>query len=698
MATEGTFNPEKPEYYINRELSWLSFNRRVLAEANDTTHPLLEQVKFLAICGANLDEFFMVRVSGLRHQVKDGIWKLPPDGIPPADLLWKIQLEVDELYRLYEETWSGSLLPALSAAGVSIVLFSQLTDDEKEAMHNYFTSTIYPILTPMAIDAARSFPFISNLSLNLAVVLGSADGRRYLARIKIPSLTFGRFIPVRPHGGGSPSRFILLEDLIAEHLGSLFPGMSVEGAYRFRVTRDAEIKVVIDDASDLLTAVEDSIECRRTGVPVRLEVDPATPPRLILLLSEQLGLKESDVYGISGFIGHNDLWQLHDLSRPDLLDEPFVPYIIDALAHEEDIFDLVRSRDIFFYHPYDSFIPIVRLFRQAAIDPDVLAIKITLYRIDKRSPIVDALMKARQHGKQVTVVLELKAKFDELNNITWARALEQEGVHVVYGHERLKVHAKVAMIVRREADGIYRYVHLSSGNYNTVTTRIYGDIGYLTADPDIGADATELFNHLTGYVEQQEYRKLLVAPINLRQGILDRIEREIECQRANQNGYIALKLNGLLDPEIISALYRASHEGVRMDLNVRGLCALRPGIAGVSETIKVTSIVGRFLEHARIYHFHNGGDDEVLLGSSDMMQRNLRRRVEVLFPVRDAAIRSALIRIMKVHLADNVKSWRLNTDGSYEKLHPESPEKSCSSQDWLIQHRGDWHGWKERED
>jgi Polyphosphate kinase len=307
-------------------------------------------------------------------------------------------------------------------------------------------------------------------------------------------------------------------------------------------------------------------------------------------------------------------------------------------------------------------------------------------------------MKARQHGKQVTVVLELKAKFDELNNITWARALEQEGVHVVYGHERLKVHAKVAMIVRREADGIYRYVHLSSGNYNTVTTRIYGDIGYLTADPDIGADATELFNHLTGYVERQEYRKLLVAPINLRQGILKRIEREIEHQRANQNGYIALKLNGLLDPEIISALYRASHEGVRMDLNVRGLCALRPGITGVSETIKVTSIVGRFLEHARIYHFHNGGDDEVLLGSSDMMQRNLRRRVEVLFPVRDPAIRSALIRIMRVHLSDNQKSWRLNADGSYDRIQQENTETACHSQDWLITNRGAWHGWKEREE
>lgn len=698
MATKEAFNPKDPDYYINRELSWLSFNRRVLAEANDSRHPLLEQVKFLAICGSNLDEFFMVRVSGLRHQVKDGIWKLPPDGTAPADLLWKIQIEVDELYCLYEETWSRSLLPALSDAGISIVQFSQLTDDEKEAMHDYFQSTIYPILTPMAIDAARSFPFISNLSLNLAVVLGSTDGRRYLARIKIPSLTFGRFIPVKSSSGAPSSRFILLEDLVAEHLGSLFPGMSVEGAYRFRVTRDAEIKVVIDDASDLLTAVEDSIECRRTGVPVRLEVDPAMPPRLILLLSERLGLKEIDVYGVSGFIGHNDLWQLHDLSRPDLLDEPFVPHITNPLVHEEDIFDVARSRDILFYHPYDSFIPIVRLFRQAAIDPDVLAIKITMYRIDKKSPIVDALMKARQHGKQVTVVLELKAKFDELNNITWARALEQEGVHVVYGHERLKVHAKVALIIRREADGIYRYVHLSSGNYNTVTTRIYGDIGYLTADPDIGADATELFNHLTGYVDRQEYRKLLVAPINLRQGILNRIEREIEHQKRDQNGYIALKLNGLLDPDIISALYQASHEGVRMDLNVRGLCALRPGIAGVSDTISVTSIVGRFLEHARIYYFHNGGDDEVLLGSSDMMQRNLRRRVEVLFPVRDEAIRSALIRIMRVHLSDNQKSWRLNTDGSYDRIHPENTDKACNSQEWLIQHRGAWHGWKERED
>ena len=326
--------------YINRELSWIEFNKRVLNVSENPDTPLFERLKFVAIASSNFDEFFMVRVSGLRHQVKDGIWKLPPDGIPPVDLLWKIQIEVDELYRLYEETWSTSLLPALSTAGVSIIRFSQLTDDEKEAINTYFQSTVYPILTPMAIDATRSFPFISNLSLNLAVVLGAADGRRYLARVKIPSLTFGRFIPVSSPGGGSPSRFILLEDLIAEHLGTLFPGMSVEGAYRFRVTRDAEIKVVIDDASDLLTAVEDSIECRRTGIPVRLEVDPTMPPRLILLLSERLGLKENDIYGVNGFIGHNDLWQLHDLSRPDLLDDPFVPAITDPLMHEEDIFDL----------------------------------------------------------------------------------------------------------------------------------------------------------------------------------------------------------------------------------------------------------------------------------------------------------------------------------------------------------------------
>ncbi len=692
MASEEPVDINKPGYYINRELSWLSFNRRVLAEAHDSTHPLLERIKFLAICGSNLDEFFMVRVSGLRHQLKDGVPKPPPDGMLPAELLWKLQLEVAELYSLYDETWQGSLLPALHDAGITILRYSDLSTEEKEAMTNYFQTTIYPILTPIAIDAARPFPFISNLSLNLAVLLKTTDGRRYLARVKVPSLTFGRFIPVPP-GGKGRYRFLLLEDLVAENLALLFPGMIVEGSYRFRLTRDAEIKVVLDEASDLLSAVEGCLECRRTGMPVRLEVDPGMPSRLILLLSERLGLLEHDVFGTSGFIAHADLWQLHDLHRPDLLDTPFVPHIPQAPDIDANIFATARGQDILFYHPYDSFSPLVRLFRQAAEDPDVLAVKITLYRIDRNSPIVDALMKARQNGKQVTVVLELKAKFDEQNNITWARALEQEGVHVVYGHERLKIHAKVTMIVRKERDGICRYIHLSSGNYNTKTARIYGDIGYLTADPEIAADVTELFNYLTGYADGETFRKLLVAPITLRDGILMRIEREIECQKKNQSGYISLKLNGLLDPDIIGALYRASGAGVRIDLNVRGLCALRPGVPDISETITVTSIVGRFLEHARIYHFHNGGDDEVLLGSSDMMQRNLRRRVEVLFPVRDPAIRRALIRILKIHLRDNVKAWHLRSDGVYEKIQPGEGEEPCNSQEWLIAHRGAWHGW-----
>ncbi|MDO9538711.1 MAG: polyphosphate kinase 1 [Methanocalculus sp.] len=693
MVSEDQQHFNNPSYYINRELSWLAFNRRVLAEANDEMHPLLEQVKFLAICGNNLDEFFMVRVSGLRHQVKDGVWKLPPDGTMPSDLLWKIQIEVDELNRLYEICWREYLMPRLEKAGISIISVFDLTVDEESILREYFRTTIYPILTPMAIDAARPFPFISNLSINLAVVLRSLEGRRYFARLKIPSPLFGRFIPV-----GSTGRFILLEDLVADNLALLFPGMRVEGSYRFRLTRDAEIKVVIDEASDLLSAVEESVECRRTGVPVRLEVDPAMPTDLILLISERLGLKQNDVYGVPGFIGHADLWQLHGLARPDLLDEPFIPFVPVPLSAESDLFAAIRFQDFFFYHPYDSFNPLVRLLRQAATDRDVLAIKITFYRIDKGSPIIDILMKARQHGKQVTVVLELKAKFDEQNNITWARTLEQEGVHVVYGHERLKIHAKLCMIVRRESDGICRYVHLSSGNYNTVTTKIYGDIGYLTANPEIAADVTELFNLLTGYVSHEEYRKLLVAPVTLRQGILDRIDREIRCHQEHGDGYIALKLNGLLDPDIIAALYRASCAGVRMDLNVRGLCALRPGIPGVSENITITSIVGRFLEHARIYHFHNGGDDEVLLGSSDMMQRNLRRRVEVLFPVLDAGIKRALIRVMKIHLKDDVKSWRLHSDGKYEKIRPVAPDGACNSQAWLIKHRGVWHGWKEQEE
>jgi len=689
----------RPGNFINRELSSLEFNRRVLEEARDPEHPLLERVKFLAICGSNMDEFFMSRVSDLKRQLSRGVFKPTADGMSPAQTIDLVRKELLPLLAAHGHCWQDDLRPLLHAAGIHVHRCSELDEEEREALKAKFAREIFPTLTPLAIDAYRPFPFISNLSINLAVIIRDAQHRERLARIKVPTSTFSRFVRIPDEAstgdrasGRLIANFVLLEDLIASNLDLLFPGMEVSSAHAFRVTRDAEIEIQVEESDDMISAVEEGIESRRLGPPVRLEVDKQMPEWMRETLSKKLELPKYLVFQNEAPLSLADFWQMLDLERPDLKDEPFTQFVPKELSGE-DILSAIKQRDFLLFHPYDSFSPVINLLRQAAMDPEVLAIKITLYRIDKRSPIIEALIEARENGKQVAAVVELKAKFDEKNNINFARALEQEGVHVVYGPVDLKVHAKICMVVRREKNGITRYSHISSGNYNAVTTKVYGDLGYMTADEAIGDDVSHLFNALTGYSDISSYRKLLVAPKGLRSGMIDRIHREIEMHHERRDGHMVFKLNGLLDREIIKALYQASQEGVRVDLNVRGLCSLRPGVKGLSENITVTSIVGRFLEHSRIYYFNNGGREEVLVGSSDMMPRNLDRRVELLLPVQDERIKSAIIQnIMSKHLKDTVKARRLLPDGSYERVTPQNDEAPFDSQKWFIKNRGIWHG------
>jgi len=683
-------------------LSWLRFNHRVLEEALGQRHPLLERVKFLAIFANNLDEFFMVRVSGLRQQLAAGVLEAPPDGMTPAEQLAAIRGELlPELERQYD-CWHNDLLPNLRKAGIRVLRYGELKSKQRTLLRRYFEREIFPVLTPLAVDRGHPFPHISNLSLNLAVLVNDpAQGKRF-ARLKVPGV-FPRLlrVPSEEAAGGYPglglaqavsNTFVWMEEVVAANLDVLFPGMEIVAAYPFRVTRDADPEIEEDEAADLLTAIAEVVEMRHFGSAVRLQVDQAMPDWVRDFLVANLGLAPYQVYTVGGPIGMADLMELTHIDRPDLKDAPFQPAVPLSLAGQESIFSAIRRRNFLLYHPYDSFGPVVDFVRQAARDPDVLAIKTTLYRVGPNSPIVAQLMEARENGKQVAVLVELKARFDEQNNIGWARALEQAGVHVVYGLPGLKTHAKICLVVRRERDGITRYVHMSTGNYNDITARVYADLGYFTSDPEIGDDASDLFNALTGYSGKDGYRKLLVAPGKMRQQIIQRIGREIEQHRKHGDGRLAFKMNALVDKPCIQALYRASQAGVKVDLQVRGICCLRPGVPGVSENIAVSSVVGRFLEHARIYYFRNGGDEEMLLGSADLMPRNLDRRVETLFPVEDRHLRDALREhILGIHLRDNVQARWLLSDGRYERQGPRGDEPARDSQLWLLEHRGVWN-------
>ncbi len=704
MPTSFTPPPplnNKSSLFLNRELTWLQFNWRVLEEALDDTHPLLERVKFLAIFSSNLDEFFMIRVSGLRQQLELGRIEASADGMSPAEQLAAIRQSLTPMLQQQLQLWTRELLPQLHEQDIHILGYSDLKGKQRKLLRRHFKREIFPTLTPLAFDPGHPFPHISNLSLNLAVVIQDPEHGERFARVKVPGF-FPRLLRIPSEdkadifeGLGlsdvTANNFVWIEEVIANNLDKLFPGLDVVAAYPFRVTRDADIEIEEDEAADLLAAIEEGVELRYFGRPVRLEVAANMPQHVREILIDNLGLQGYQVYTVDGPVGMADLIDLMNIDRPDLKEKAFAPSVPLPFTTGEDFFSVIRRRDILLYHPYDSFTPVLDFLHAAAGDPNVLAIKQTLYRVGKNAPVVQALMKAREHGKQVAVLVELKARFDEENNIVWARALEHAGVHVVYGLVGLKTHAKVLMVVRREADRIVRYVHMSSGNYNAITARIYTDIGLFTSDPEIGEDVADLFNSLTGYSRQLQYNKLLVAPAAMRSEITNRIHREIAQHKENGNGYLAFKMNQLVDDVIIESLYQASQAGVKVDLQVRGICTLRPGIPGISDNISVTSIVGRFLEHARIYYFYNNGDEEIFIGSADMMQRNLDRRVETLFPIEDPALKQAVKHILEVHLRDTAKARRMLPDGSYERIQPPEGEMPMDSQQWMIDYRGFWN-------
>jgi len=659
-------------------LSWLQFNHRVLAEARRLRHPLLERVKFLAIFSSNLDEFFMVKVADLRDEVDAGLREQSLDGLSAAEQIAKIKPIVAELAAEQHRCWAEELRPALREAGVFVCDYAELDDKQRGEMTRVFHEQIFPVLTPLAFDPGRPFPHISNLSLSLALIVHDPRHGERFARIKVPGV-LPRLITVPTTNGRT--LLVWLEQIIAAHVATLFPGMQVAATYPFKVTRHGDVDLREEEAVDLLETVERGLRERQFGQVVRLTIDESMPQRLIDILVENLEISADDVYQVQGPLGLGGLIQLYGLNRPNLKDPPFVPALPAALA--TDRFAAIQRQDILLHHPFESFAPLVELIRAAADDPNVLAIKQTLYRVGGDSPIVAALMHARERGKQVTVLLELKARFDEENNIEWARQLEQAGVHVVYGLIGLKTHCKVALIVRKEGDALRRYVHLSTGNYNASTARLYTDIGLLTADADIGADASELFNALTGYAEQRAYRQFAVAPAGLRDRLQSLIARETETARATGTGRLIFKTNALTDRPIIDALYEASAAGVQIDLIVRGMCALRPELAGLSATIRVRSIVGRFLEHSRIYYFEHGGQPEVYLSSADLMRRNLDRRVETMFPVTQPDLVARLRdEVLAAYLRDTANAHLLQPDGTYTR--PDDDPVAFDSQMWLL--------------
>jgi polyphosphate kinase len=686
---------DDPKLYVNRELSLLEFQRRVLEEALDQTNPLLERVKFLSILGSNLDEFFMVRVSGLKKQIEAGVIDLPPDGMTPAEQLAAIRKVAMQLMTQARDCLLNDVLPKLDVSGIHILNFDQLDERQKASVKSYYDEVIFPVLTPLAFDPGHPFPYISNLSLNLAVLICNDKNEEFFARVKVPN-TLPRFVPIKRSSGSVRKDgtvpyhhfFVYLEQVIAAYLDTLFPGMKVCAAHPFRVTRDADMEIQELEAEDLLETMEQSVRQRRFGSVVRVTVNSEMPADIRDILVENLEMERNDVYTLPGPLGLGGLMQLYAIDRYDLKEVPFIPAMPSVLRSEtadSNLFATIRREDFLVHHPYESFIPVVDFLKLAARDPDVLAIKQTLYRVGRNPPVVQTLLEAVEKGKQVAVLVELKARFDEESNIGWAKKLESAGVHVIYGLLGLKTHSKIALVVRKEGEGIRRYMHLGTGNYNAVTAQLYEDIGMFTCDDEIGADATDLFNYLTGYSNKKDYRKLLVAPINLRERMVKLIQREIEHHQRGEEGHLIFKMNSLVDKPMIQELYKASQAGVKIDLLVRGICCLRPGLKGISENIQVTSIVGRFLEHSRIYYFRNGGKEEIYLGSADLMPRNINRRVEVLFPVQNPSlIRYLRDEVLVTYLNDNVKSRRMQLDASYGRVTPGPKDALINSQVWLL--------------
>ncbi|WP_341734172.1 polyphosphate kinase 1 [Microcoleus sp. EPA2] len=706
-------NLSDPQYYFNREQSWLEFNNRVLHEALDPRTPLLERLKFLAIFSSNLDEYFMVRVAALKQQVEAKVSKLTSDGSTPQQQLDGISKRLLPMVSQQHSYFEQTLRPKLAASGIHILDYIDLNQEQRTYLHRYFKEQVFPVLTPLAVDPSHPFPFLSNLSLNLAVVVRDPDTQEELfARVKVPQV-LPRFLPLpqdlqwQQRGKSAVWTGVPLEQVIAHNLDALFPGMDIQEYHPFRITRNADLTVEEDEAEDLLLAIEQELRKRRFGgSAVRLEIQAIMPPALRDMLMDELDLGEQDVYIVEGLLGLKDLMSFVGLPVPELKDPPWSPVvpvrlrnpeagrIDESISHSdemEDIFTAIRRGDIMLHHPYHSFAATVQRFiTEAARDRSVLAIKMTLYRTSGDSPIVSALIEAAENGKQVAVLVELKARFDEENNINWARKLEQAGVHVVYGLVGLKTHTKILMAVRREDGCIRRYVHIGTGNYNPKTAGLYTDVGLLSCREDLGSDLTDLFNYLTGYSRQVSYRNLLVAPVNMRDRFLALIRREAEfCRLQTENGHstcgrIVAKMNALVDPQIIVALYEASQAGVKIDLIIRGICCLRPGVEGISENIKVISIIGRFLEHSRMFYFFNGGNEEVYIGSADWMQRNLTRRVEAIVQVEDPTIAMELQEILGVMLADNRQAWDLQPGGHYSQRRPPVNCPEVSSQQILM--------------
>ena len=686
-----------PELYLNRELAWIDFNQRVLAQAMDPRTPLLEQAKFSAIFSNNLDEFFMVRVASLKSQVEAGIETPSVDGLTPLEQLTAIQAKLRPLLEQQQQHYRDTLRPQLAEHGVQVLDYEQLNGEQRAWIKQHFRSAIFPVLTPLAVDPAHPFPFISNLSFNIAALIRDPDtGEQQFARVKVPQKNLPRFIKLPLELAGQEGLLytaIALEQVVANNLGLLFPGMSVEAHYTFRVTRDADLELRELEADDLMNALQEGLRKRRMGGEVvRLEVADDMPSDVIGLLMEGMAVEQEDVYQISGPLGLDDLFALTGVPLPKFKDQPQKARIAAPLARAqkalladgsipeeefESIFAVLKRGDVLLHHPYDLFSSSVEeLINQSADDPDVLGIKMTLYRVSKDSAVISSLIRAAENGKQVMALVELKARFDEENNIQWARQLENAGVHVVYGVIGLKTHTKITLVLRREKEELRSYVHIGTGNYNSKTSRLYTDLGLLSARPELGQDLVELFNYLTGFSKQQTFRKLLVAPVSLRSGMEALIRREIDHAKAGRGGHIIAKMNSLVDPGIIALLYEASQAGVQIELIIRGICSLRAGVPGQSESVRVVSIIGRFLEHSRVFWFGNAGAAEVFIGSADWMGRNLDRRVEAVTPVDDPVLRSQLEDLMQTYLNDNRGAWDMGSDGQFTQRQPQEEERN----------------------
>lgn len=672
-----------PKLYFNRELSWLKFNERVLEEAEDNKNPLLERLKFLAIFSNNLDEFIMIRYAGLKEQVDAGISKLSFDGLTPLAQIKTISQHLRPLLKRHRKHLSKVILPELCKHGVVLEHMDQLTKTDLEIVDNYFEEALFPILTPLAVDSSHPFPRLPNLSFSLLVELLDPDTQQLKnAVVQVPSV-LSRFVRL-PAQKNKPYRFVLSEEIIRIKADKLFMGHKVLRSYPFRVTRNADFELAEDEADDLLQVIEDEVRKRRWGDAVRLEVMQDMPSNRQDYLRANLALTNDDVYQLDAYLNAGVFMELASLDIPQLRDVPFVSRLPSEFRGAHNIFAAVAAHDILIHHPFHAFDSVLSLIEQAANDPDVLAIKQTLYRVGKNSPIVKELAMAAGNGKHVTALVELKARFDEENNIVWARELERSGVHVVYGFAGLKTHCKVLLIVRREIDGIRRYVHLGTGNYNPSTSKLYTDLAVLSCDDELGADVSELFNLLTGFSKQGEWRKLWVAPLTLRKKVLEAIEREINFATEGKEAKIIAKMNSLVDPEVIRYLYRASQAGVHIDLIIRGICCLHPGLEGISENIRVRSVVGRFLEHSRVFYFYNSGAEDIYLGSADWMQRNLNRRVEVVFPVEDSYLKNKVMQILELCLKDNVKARELHQDGIYRFAQVQEDQQPVDVQQDLI--------------